>query len=470
MFDIRPPIPQPLGRLTSVPRTLEVSSLGVRQIYPRGVSAAERDLRFEALRSTTPKRLASTPGMPTVNASYPGALARYSGSTQLSVCRGRTLMGHRKIDLKRIMGVALLSGVITTWAGTASGQLTGIINSDVEGFFGSQSDVYQQSEGPINPTWPASPFPPLYALSGPPNVPPLYGGFPNPSFPLTQNIGFAAPAGHSPGTPFTDGTTDAGYHIVGGTGGPLTFTQDAGVLFPGTNGLWLTQPTSAIGYAYEQVEFAMAFSVGLAGLAAGNAGPRPFLVSGTVVPGGVAQFGAEVNYWWQPTIVNTITGVLQANGPATSLGQLQYSYSTSATSFATLVPSILASRPLAATPVGMGILEITGNAFVAGDPYSISVQSVPEPSTVVLAALGGASLLLVASRRRRALAHMLILRVVGGHQTALLRRWQRSKKLKLAYGEASSRPWVKRLPNDYWRQVAGSFSIFAAAGLRREGR
>ena len=290
--------------------------------------------------------------------------------------------------------------MLTVCARPSWGQLTGIINSDVEGFFGSQSDAFQQSEGPISPTWPASPFPPLYALSGPPNVPALFAGFPNPAFPLTQNIGFAAPAGHSPGTPFTDGTTSAGYHAVGGTAGPLTSTTDAGVLFPGTNGIWVTQPSTATGYAYEQVEFAMDFGVGVAGLAAGNVGARPFLVSGTIVPGGVAQFGAgEVNYWWQPTVINTITGVLQANGPATSLGQLQYSFTTGATSFATLVPSIVASRPLAATPPGQGILEITGNAFVAGDPYSISVQSVPEPSTFVLGIASLAGLAFVTLRK-----------------------------------------------------------------------
>jgi hypothetical protein len=305
-----------------------------------------------------------------------------------------------RLNLFRSVGLFAVAFVLTVFARPSWGQLTGIINSDVEGFFGSQSDLFQQSEGPINPTWPASPFPPLYALSGPPNVPALFGGFPNPAFPLTQNIGFAAPAGHSPGTPFTDGTTDAGYHIVGGTGGPMTSTNDAGVLFPGTNGLWVTQPASATGYAYEQVEFAMDFGVGLAGLAAGNAGPRSFLVSGTIVPGGVAQFGAEVNYWWQPTIVNTITGVLQANGPAASLGQLQYSFTTGATSFATLVPSIVASRPLAATPLGQGILEITGNAFVAGDPYSISVPSVPEPSSAAVMAIGMAGLGWFALRRR----------------------------------------------------------------------
>ena len=102
----------------------------------------------------------------------------------------------------------------------------------------------------------------------------------------------------------------------------------------------------------------------------------------------MAQFGAEVNYWWQPIL----PGSTLPNGPASLLGQLEYSYSTSASSFATLVPSIVASRPLAATPLGLGILEITGNAFVAGDPYTISVQSVPEPSSAAIMGIGIAGL------------------------------------------------------------------------------
>ena len=171
-----------------------------------------------------------------------------------------------------VLGMVL---AITTGTETARGQLTGIISSDVEGFFASQSDAYQQSEGPLTPTWPANIFPPLYPAFAGPTVPPLYTGystFPNPITPLTQNIGYAAPAGHSPGTPFTDGSTYAGYHIVGGIVGPGTSTPDAGVTFPGTNGLWVTQPAVPSGYAYEQVEFAMAYSVGTLGLAAGNAG------------------------------------------------------------------------------------------------------------------------------------------------------------------------------------------------------
>ena len=84
---------------------------------------------------------------------------------------------------------------ITTGTETARGQLTGIISSDVEGFFASQSDAYQQSEGPLTPTWPANIFPPLYPAFAGPTVPPLYTGystFPNPITPLTQNIGYAA--------------------------------------------------------------------------------------------------------------------------------------------------------------------------------------------------------------------------------------------------------------------------------------
>jgi hypothetical protein len=94
-------------------------------------------------------------------------------------------------------GLAALAVVLLALiAGPASAQITSIDTSNVERFFGTQSDFIQQSEGPTNPPpWGVnSPGP--YPNSGIPTVPPLYGTFPNPVLPGTSNISFAAPAGH----------------------------------------------------------------------------------------------------------------------------------------------------------------------------------------------------------------------------------------------------------------------------------
>ena len=150
-----------------------------------------------------------------------------------------TLMRHKQFRNLKIVGALI---AVAIFARTSAGQITSVGNSDVEGFFGAQSDAptAQQSEGPITPNWPASGNP-FYPITGGSGVPPLYGGFPNPVYPITQNIGFAAPGGHSPSAPFLDsqGTT-ADYHIVGGFNGAGTSTSDAyvDIGIPGAAGMY----------------------------------------------------------------------------------------------------------------------------------------------------------------------------------------------------------------------------------------
>ncbi len=224
----------------------------------------------------------------------------------------------------------------------------------------------------------------FYPVTGLPQVPALYAGFQNPSYPLTQNIGFAAPAGHSPSSAFVDsqGTT-ADYHITGGFVPSGALTENAYVDFgvPGAVGMYLSQSLTATGYAYEQANFAIDYNVGPGGLVGSLPAPEPYIVSGNVTAGGYAQFGANLNYWWLTYIPGTtiVTSV-------TNLGSLQYNYQIASVTgpFSALVSQTPAAL-LGAT--GSGILEITGDAFVAGDPSSISVTQVPEPSTLILAAL-----------------------------------------------------------------------------------
>ena len=101
-----------------------------------------------------------------------------------------------RLNRFRSVGVFVVALAITASARPSWGQIMGIASSDVEGFFGTQSDAYQASEGPLTPPWAAS-GPGPYSITGPVNVPPLYASFPNPVFPVVQNISYTAPAGHA---------------------------------------------------------------------------------------------------------------------------------------------------------------------------------------------------------------------------------------------------------------------------------
>lgn len=296
-------------------------------------------------------------------------------------------------------------------ARTSLGQVTGVLNSDVEGFFGANSDAAQQSEAPITPPWTAVGSLTLpHGPTGLPNIPALYTGFPTPNPPInppiTPNIPFQAPAGHS--HTFSALGTLADYQLYGGYAGSGNFTRNAYVGLgnaTGVVGMVLKQPASAVGYAYEEDEFAIDYSVGALGLAAGApSGNRVYVVSGSFLPGSTtgAEFGAEVNYWWIPEIVSG-TGVLLGYGTPQNLGSLQYDHYLAPVTgpFLAVVPDTYSSPYLLGVPAGsVGILDLTGDMYLYGDPVDVSVSVyVPEPASLSLLAMG--SLGLLARRRRR---------------------------------------------------------------------
>jgi len=169
-------------------------------------------------------------------------------------------------------------------------------------------------------------------------------------------------------------------------------TSDASIQIPSWT---LTQSPGSPLYAYEQLDFAADYQL-TGGTLAGSTPNFPLAVSGnTSIATGVgsyAQLDGVITYTW--ATYNTITGVL---GPQQSLGQLTYSF-LQTNNIGPFSATVTSSGTLLPTPSNQGVLEITGEMWVAGDPYSISVSSVvPEPSSVALLAVGLPAL----CRRRR---------------------------------------------------------------------
>ena len=156
------------------------------------------------------------------------------------------------------------------------------------------------------------------------------------------------------------------------------------------------QGPSAVGYGYEQINFDAQFAV-LPGLVLnGVTSPNlPIAISGTSNSGLYAQFDAAVTYTFIPT--NT-TWVPIGRPPLWARSTTPGYNSRWALSWNDIV---YPTGPLAGTTTGPGVLELTGYAYVAGDPVDINIQSVPEPSTLALLGTGAAGLLGYLWRRRR---------------------------------------------------------------------
>ncbi len=267
------------------------------------------------------------------------------------------------------------------------------IGSGVQAMFASQSDAYRDSD-PTGITWGLPPGPGLYpagfVISGLPAAPsPGITTAPGNAF---ANGGYTSLfadnfAGSSSGTQ-AQATIDDSVAVL------PTFTSDVQVLFPNWR---LAQGPTAPGYAYNQLNFGSNY------LFTANPGLAPvvnpaiplLLVGNTQGLTAYAQFDALLNYNWTPVTLNT-AGTITGSGPTSSLGSLNYSWSTIGAG--PIFLTLNSSGSLLATPAGNGVLSITGHGWVAGDPFDLTVSSVPEPTSLMLVGVG---LALSAYRRRR---------------------------------------------------------------------
>ena len=270
--------------------------------------------------------------------------------------------------------------------GAAHANINTVIASNVDAYFGSQSDGYQD-RFPLSlpPSWlPVGPGPyPLISTfliaSAPPPSP-----FATPSNVTT----FGGPGSFSS---FADVPGNSAFSFIQGyVGAPGDFIDDAQIGLV----MSLTQ-VGASSYAYEQLDYSIDYdlvnSPNSAGFLSGvlpSTVTRSFNVFGNVnaLPGSYAQFGGEMNFW-------SVSG-----GVPTAMGTLNFSYlNLAGGAFSTVVAG---TGVIGSVPVNNpDFIRVTGSFYVAGDPSSITVQSAPEPSSLGL--LGMAALGLGQRFRRR---------------------------------------------------------------------
>jgi hypothetical protein len=292
-----------------------------------------------------------------------------------------------KHSIRRLLigGYVALALPSTSWA-----IIIGTPNSNVDAYFGSQSDAYQNSN-PAAGSWPASPIllspppPTAYALTSVP------GTSPNPNVTPSNVTPFAPTASFSG---FNDGVGNTATSAIVGFIGTTGTMDDAQINLQMT----VNQGASSPGYAYEQLNYSIDYSLAntpnTAGFLSGlftSAVTRSFSVTGSV--GSWVYFGGQMDFWDVPT-----------SGPAVNMGTLVFNFlNVAAGPFATVVSGTGTIGP---GNVAWGIdapdtLRVTGTFLLAGDPSSISVNSIePVPVPAGMWLFGSAVALLGVVRRR----------------------------------------------------------------------
>jgi hypothetical protein len=292
-----------------------------------------------------------------------------------------------------VLTAAVLVGFL---ADGAQGQVNVVpIGSGVEAVCGSQSDAYQNSDPPAIVFGPAGygSYTPGLVLPNAPAAP--AGG----SLTLPGN----AFAGGGYGSSFIDGQHTTAYsQIDDHVASAPTLLSDVsiGAGFSGMPLLSLNQSSIATGYAYDQLTFGSNYIVYNGSLGPSTAN-LPLFIDGSVQPGGgnYAQFDGLVDYWWTPVTYTPGQTTFIVNGTPQYLGDVTYTFTQNGGG--TFNQTLNSLTNLSATTFGDGILSLDGHMWVAGDPSSITVSAVPEPSTFVLLAAGALCLLACAWRKRR---------------------------------------------------------------------
>jgi hypothetical protein len=276
---------------------------------------------------------------------------------------------------------------------TATAQIGNPFRADVQGYFAGGNDVFQQPTPVALPPWtgPGATLGP-YPITGIPSVPAasLTPAYVNPGTPtLPGAFNNFLPGGYiwAPPAITLAGSTlnQAGIKYVGPGG---TAVSDAAIL----TRFDLNNTTSQNSYAQFRFETDFTYSGPLTG---GTATSPTLLVSYNTTT--YVQFAGQVRYF--STSTDTDGNVL---GLWTPLGSVDYDFSALGGSGSAILVSPLSSSALAAPPASDNMLALVGDFFVAGDPASIQVQPVPEPSTWVMGLAGLACARWGAFRRRRA--------------------------------------------------------------------
>jgi hypothetical protein len=275
---------------------------------------------------------------------------------------------------------------------TATAQIGNPFRADVQGYFAGGNDAFQQPTPGTLPPWtgPGATLGP-YPITGIPSVP----------------AASLAPAYVNPGTPTLPGAVN---NFLGGyLWAPPAITlagstlNQAGIKYVGPGGAAvsdaailprfdLNNTTFQNSYAQFRFETDFTYSGPLTGGTASS--PTLFVSYNTT---SYVQFAGQVSYF--STSIDTAGNVL---GAWTLLGSVEYDFNALGGTGSAIPVNPLSSSALVAPPASDNMLALVGNFFVAGDPASIQVQPVPEPSTCVMGLAGIACVAWRSVRRRRA--------------------------------------------------------------------
>ena len=258
-----------------------------------------------------------------------------------------------------------------------AGNISSIGPTNVDSYFGSQSDSFQEVNGTPS-SWTAigtggAPwFPGVYSLPG--GIP----TYPAPFLTPTNANPFAFPAIAS-----YSNAGDSANSVIQTTIGTSQTTDDAQIQ------LNMSLTSGGAQYTYEQLNYNSDYTIAntlnsagfLSGLSAGISAPQ-FFVSGNVsTAGSYATFGGVINYWDVPP----------SPGAPILLGSYTYSYNNSTVGpFSSWVSGVGSISNGVNAP---DTLRLTGDFFIIADPASMTVTSVPEPSSLALLGIGALGLL-----------------------------------------------------------------------------